>query len=320
MNFALLACPHSPEQIKAIHPVLSWLPGDWLPGMTKFFGVSPGGVVEFPGLSGCILDFPLMPGQTGQAEKKVAQAAKYIRDTGAKVVGLEAGLRNLAPVFAGHGLAVSSGAVTHVAASLSLLLGFFAPWTGEINVLILNPVNAIGLACARLLAVKVRHLTLMGNFLAPLQRIARRLVLETGTAPVIARMDSGLFSRADLIIDLAGIDLNVYCPAPKAVVWQPGMETEYLGPARLINEAIISLNSSCRIEGDLPTGLLRATTSEAIIQGMGVERIWPRTFGEVTADQVQRICQLANDSGMAIAGYINRRYLSLIKNQIEFDK
>jgi len=122
------------------------------------------------------------------------------------------------------------------------------------------------------------------------------------------------------IIDLAGIDLNVYCPAPKAVVWQPGMETEYLGPARLINEAIISLNSSCRIEGDLPTGLLRATTSEAIIQGMGVERIWPRTFGEVTADQVQRICQLANDSGMAIAGYINRRYLSLIKNQIEFDK
>lgn len=319
LEFALVTCPHSPAQIQAERPLLSWLPETWMPGLARFLDVSVRGGVQFSNISGCIMDFPLMPGQLGQ-EKKAAQAAKKIKNAGAKVVGLEIGMRSLAPVFVQQGLAVSRGSALHVTAALSLIDKLLASGLGE-NTLIVDPLTPPGPVCARILADRVRHLVLMGNFQAPLQRLAKRILMETGTAPVITKFDPSMVQQADLVIDLAGTDFNRIPLASTAVVWQPLQNTEgYCGKARIIFEALIGLSTQLKIEGDLPAGLLRASTAEALLQGLGIEALWPRNLGEVTVDQVLRVWHLAAQANLPIAGYLSHGRLTLLPRQLKFDK
>ena len=316
VNFALLSCPHSPEQIVQGRPFLKWLPKQWLPELMGLLRVSHKGVIQVSKYTGCLMSFPLMAGQTGQARKKVLEATTKIKTTGAGVVGLESGLRSLTPVFAQLGLAVSQGATLQVASAMTLLTNI-SGGIQDARVLIINAAAQPGPVCARLLAPKVRHLTLMGNFTAPLQRMAKRLIWETGTAPIITAYNPSLLGLADIIIDLTPYPSQTFPASETAVIWQPIIVTPYQGPGTLINEVLLRLDTNLQVEGDLPAGTLRASTAEAIIQGLGVERIWPRSIKEVTVDQVKRVSDLANRIDLPIIGYVNGDKISLLPNAIE---
>jgi hypothetical protein len=320
LNFALLSCPHSLEQIQEERPLLRWLPRNWLLELTGLFPVSLKGSIQVSNICGCLMSFPMLAGQTGQTYRKAVQAAKKIKTAGARVVGLETGLRNLAPFFVQLGLAVSQGSTMQVASAITFLLNFLGCGTRDIRALILNPSASPGAVCARLLAPKVRHLTLMGNFSAPLHRIARRILLETGTAPLVTNFNPRLLSLADLVIDLGGFDFNNLIMDKSAIIWQPYYFCRYSGAATLLNEVLLGLNTNLQVEGDLPAGVLRASTAEAVVHGLGIERIWPRNTTEVTVDQVNRVIGLANRIEMPIVGYVNRDRVLLLPSATGFDK
>lgn len=317
MNYALLRCPHSLEQIRTGRPLLRWMPKNWVAGLTRFLKATNAGPIGLSGAQGWLWELPVLPDQLDRCRKRTIQAAKKIQGAGAKCVGLEAGLRHLAPVFAQQGLAVSQGAAFQVATALSALL---MACNGEnLRGVVINPIQAPGAVCARFLASRVRHLTLMGNFLPPLERLANKLLLTTGTAPVVTRFNPELLAAADIIIDLACSDFSSL-PLGKAVVWQPFFRPDHGSADMVINELLISLDTDLVLEGDLPPGLLRAATAETILRSLESERVWPRDFAEVTLDQVLRLASMAKVLQMTMAGYINYRKVCLFPHQFGFDK
>lgn len=320
MNFALLACPYFPEQILSGRPMLRWLPKGWWPALSRFFRVKVEGQVQVSNLEGILLNFPLLPSQTKHAGRKAAQAAKTILDAGVRVVGLESGLRSLAPVFAENGLAVSRGYALQVASALTVLLNCITSGMEDPHLVIINAGTPPGGVCARVLAPMVRHLTLMGSFHSPLQRLASRILRETGTAPVLTGLNRHYLERADLVIDLAQTEFANDYYKTNAIVWQPWKAQDYCGSTQFIGEALLGLDNTYQFEGDLPVGIIRSSTAEAILQGMGKEIFWPRNTTEITADQTLRIFRLARQAGMRIVGSIYGKQVSIFPKQVGFDK
>lgn len=320
MKFALLACPHFPEQILSGRPMLRWLPKNWWPALSRFFRVKVEGQVQVSNFEGLLLNFPLLPSQTKHAGRKAGQAAKIIIEAGVGVVGLEPGLRSLAPVFVQNGLAVSRGYALQVASALAVLINFITSGMEDPHLVIINAGTPPGGVCSRVLAPMVRHLTLMGSFHAPLRRQAARILRETGTAPVLTGFNRHYLERADLVIDLAQTKFAKGIFKENVIVWQPWYEQDHCGSAQFMGEALLSIENAFQFEGDLPIGLIRSSTAEAILQGMGKEIFWPCNNTEITADQTLRIIRLAQQAGLRIVGSIYGQQVSMFPNQVGFDK
>ena len=319
MNFALLACPHSPGQIQDLRPLCKWLPENWLPSLTRYMDVSHYGDVKVGGLNGLLFNFPLLPGQDRHAKLKATQAAEKIKTAGVRVVGLETGLRNLTPVFNDLGLATAGGYALEVAGAAAIMLKHTKSFQ-DLRAVIVNPINSSGSAWARILAPKVRNLTLMGNFRLPMERLAKRILLDSGTAPVITKMDYETLTKADLIIDLASTDLNILHLKSNQIIWQHA-PTNYSGQATVINQVLVDINTNLQLEGDLPNGLLRASTAEAILCSLGEERLWPRSLSEVTTEQISRVSRIADRIELPIIGYISHsKIIRLTPQTWSFDK
>lgn len=313
MTFSLLTCAQDLGQLRQGRPLLQFFPGVISAKLAPFLDSRVLKSLEVGRTTGALWQFPLLPEQITRISQKrlqakAAQTAKAVINAGASVLGLEQQLRPLAPVFQGQGIQVASGIALEAAAAVNLALHLSPLPREQARVLVVSPGGGVGSAVARVLARYVRYLILMGNYLPSLERLARRILLETGTACIISRPEASFLAGADIVMDFSSQDLSSVTLKPGAVVWQPGRNTQLDPGIQALGEAILHTGISLPLESDLPPGQVRASSAEALLMAAALRAPWPRTITEVTPDCVCFAARLAKEQGFSLAGYQDSSY------------
>lgn len=313
MTFSLLTCAQDLGQLRQGRPLLQFFPGFISLNLAPLLDSRVLNSLEVGHSTGTLWQFPLLPDQITRISQKrlqakAAQTAKNIINAGASILGLEQQLRPLAPVFQGQGLQVASGAALGAAAAINLALHLSPAPREQARVLVISPGGGLGTAAARVLARYVRYLILMGNYLPSLVRLARRILLETGTACIITRPEASFLAEADIVMDFSRQDLSSLTLKSGAVVWQPAGKTQLDPGIQALGEIILQTGLSVPLESDLPPGLVRASSAEALLMAVALRAPWPRTITEVTPDLLCFAARLAKQQGFRLAGYQNSSY------------
>lgn len=286
---------------------LDWLPGLIRPGVARLFKPGMLHSLLLAGVPGDVWQFPLpsgwqLPRRLQQA--KAEQTGQVLRQQGCQVVGLDEQLAPLGRVFSRQGLRVTTGWALAAAGSLALLLRMSVCDLSHARAVVLNPTSPPGPAVARYLSRYLRHVILMGNYSRGIERLARQIMLETGTAAVVTGFDRGMLAAANIVVDFWGLDYQQVLLAEETVVWSPRM-IEHGAAAVAFTRPLWKLPElEIQVCASLPAGIIPSELAEPALVCLAPGG-WPRSVAEITLDNIATAADLARIAGLAPAGYIS---------------
>lgn len=254
--------------------------------------------------------------------RKIIAAGKKAARAGAKIIGLgamtavvgDAGLtiaRNL-------DIAVTTGNSYTVATALEGTEKAAALMEIDINraeVAILGATGSIGSVCARILARKVNFLTLIARNISQLEKLADRILKETGLAVKVTSNVKEAVKKADIILAVSSAAESLINPddlKPGAVVCDVARPRDVsVKVAEKRDDVLIIEGGLVEIPGDVdfnfnfgfPSKTAYACMAETMI--LALEKRYENfTIGrDLTVKQVDEINALAAKHGFRLAGF-----------------
>jgi len=253
---------------------------------------------------------------------KIIRAGKKAEKLGAKILGLgafaeivgDAGItvaKNLnIPVTTGNSYTVAT-ALEGTRMAAQMMGHSFA----SAEVVIVGATGSIGRVCAELLAREVRHLTLVARDELKLQRLAGKLLYETGLAVKISGNIKKAVRAADIILTVASSADVLIEPEdlkPGAVICDVSMPRNVSrSVAELRDDVLVIEGGLVEIPGDgnfnlnfgFPPKTAYACMAETMV--LALEKKYESyTLGrELTLEQVDKINRLAKKHGFKVAGF-----------------
>ncbi|BCV23395.1 MAG TPA: shikimate dehydrogenase [Firmicutes bacterium] len=253
--------------------------------------------------------------------KRIIQAAKKAETLGAKIVGLgaftsvvgDAGVtiaRNLSiPVTTGNSYTVATALEGTELGAEKMGIDLH-----EAEVLVVGANGSIGSACARLLARKVRYLTLASRNSGQLERLARQILKESGLAVRVAADLHQALRRADVILTVTGSATPIIEPEDLksgAVVCDVARPRDVsVRVARERRDVLVIEGGVVQVPGSVdfhfnfgfPPGTAYACMAETMILALE-GRYENFTLGrDISVEQIDEIARLAKKHGFHLAG------------------
>jgi len=254
--------------------------------------------------------------------RKIIGAGKKAARDGAKIIGLGA----MTAVVGDGGItvdrhldiAVTTGNSYTVATALegtekaAAIMGIDM---AEAEVAILGATGSIGSVSARIMARKVKHLTLLARDTARLDKLGEKILAETG---LVARVTSDVkeaVSRADIIIAVSSSAESIVEPEdlkPGAIVCDVARPRDVSVRVKEKRDDVLIIEGGVvEVPGDVefnlnfgfPTGTAYACMAETMI--LALERRYESfSLGrEMTVEQIDEIKSLATKHGFKLAGF-----------------
>ncbi len=183
------------------------------------------------------------------------------------------------------------------------------------EVVVIGATGSIGAVCARLLAREVKYMTLVARSEEKLEKVAQKILLETGLAVKVTRDVKTALRRADMVITVTSAVDTVIEPEdlkPGAVV------VDVARPRDVSRRVMEQRDDVLVIEGGLvevpgdpdfglnfgyPPKLCLACMAETMILALE-GRMENFTLGrDLTLEQVEEIDRLAKKHGFKLAGF-----------------
>lgn len=271
---------------------------------------------------------------------KIIKAGKIAEKAGAKIVGLgaltsvvgDAGVTiakklNI-PVTTGNSYTVATA--LEGAKEAARLMGHDL---SKVEVLVLGATGSIGSVCARILARDVNRLTLLARNEARLEKLANRILKETGLAAVVTKDTKKAVSRADIIIAVSGSAESLIQPEdlkPGAIVCDVARPRDVsVKVAKERPDVLVIEGGVVEVPGDVdfnfnfgfPPKTSYACMAETMILTLE-KRFESYTLGrELSVAQVDEISRLARKHGFKLAGMrsferaVTPEHINYVKSQ-----
>ena len=278
-------------------------------------------------ISGCFVTCPLTAKQMTTLPEpfvldKIIRAGKVAQKAGAKVLGLgaftsvvgDAGItvaKHLTiPVTTGNSYTVATA--IEGAKMAAALMGHSLDTA---NVAIVGATGSIGRVCADILAREVRNLKLVGKDEVKLQKLANKILYETGLVAKICRDVKQSLRDADIVICVTNsveVLINPEDLKPGAVVCDVSRPRNVSkSVADLRNDVLVIEGGLVEVPGDVdfhlnfgfPPGMAYACMAETMILALE-QKYESYTLGrELDVKQVIEINKLAKKHGFKVAGF-----------------
>ncbi|MCL6450848.1 MAG: hypothetical protein K6T75_06110 [Acetobacteraceae bacterium] len=277
-------------------------------------------------VEGWFVAVPLTPRQMmGLPERyvlrRIIQAGRVCERLGAEILGLgaftsvvgDAGIT----VAKNLGIPVTTGNSYTVATALqgteeaARLMGHDLT---QARVAVVGATGSIGACCARILARKVRDLTLAGRSLDKLDALARQILGETGLAVRVSTDVRGTVRRSQVVLTVSSAVGPVIEPEdllPGAVVCDVARPRDTSRRVMQRDDVLVIEGGLVEVPGrpdlksglGLPPGQALACMAETMILALE-GRLESFTLGrELTVEQVDEITRLASKHGFGLAGF-----------------
>ncbi|MGI9861072.1 polysaccharide biosynthesis protein [Moorella naiadis] len=254
--------------------------------------------------------------------KKLIRTGKMAEKMGAAILGLGAMtsvVGDAGITIARHlNIAVTTGNSYTVATALEATEKAAAMMDIDLTraeVAIMGATGSIGAVCARILARRCRHLTLIARNELKLARLAQKIKDETGLAVVITKNSLEALRRADVILTVTSAVDTVIEPddlKPGAVVCDVARPRDVSRRVAEVRDDVLVIDGGVvQVPGEVdfhfnfgyPPGLSYACMAETMILALE-GRIENFTLGrELTVEQIDTINRLAAKHGFRVAGF-----------------
>lgn len=253
---------------------------------------------------------------------RIIQAGKVAEKLGARIVGLgaftsvvgDAGIS----IAKQLGVAVTSGNSFTVATALegtqeaAKLMGINFP---SANIVVLGATGSIGAACAQLLAVQAKYLTLVARNEQKLDKLASQIFRETGLAVRATANTKAALKNADIVIAVTSaidtiIDVDDLKPGTIVCdVARPRSVSKAVAEKR--DDVLVIEGGVVEVPGDVnfnfnfgfPPKTAYACMAETMILALE-GRYENFTLGrDLTIKQIEKISRLAAKHGFKLAGF-----------------
>ena len=331
-TFAFVSHPSDTEDLNRKFKLARFLPGavkevmlryappfrdSEITGITSTYNKAKGWIITCPLTTEQMMGLPydLVSGKIIRAGKKAEQLGARILGLGgyAKIAG-DAGIT----VARGLGIPVTTGSSYTVAVALeSLRLAALAMGHNldRAEVTIIGATGSFGRVCAEILAREVRHLTLVARNEIKLQKLANKLLYDTGTVVRVSDKVKDSVSSADLVLTAtssADILIEPEDFKPGAVVCDLSRPNNVASTTvRLRDDILVYSGGLVKVPGDIELnfnlGFPPQTANPCIAETMvlALERKYESfSLGrELTVRQVEKINRLAQKHGFRVSGY-----------------
>lgn len=330
-KFAFMIHPLDVQDVQRKFPMAKYLPE---PVIERFLRLAPpfkastitGIRSDFNEVEGYFVACPLTSSQIvklplEQVIRRIIQGGKIAEKLGAKILGLGAFTKIVGdggitvanslniPVTTGNSYTVAAAIEGTKQATKAMEIDLL-----KANVVIIGATGAIGKVCAELLASEVRNLTLVGRDKIKLERLANRLLFETGTAVGITTDLKRALKGADVIISATNSLETLIEPEylkPGSVVCDVARPRDVSQKvAEVRDDVLIVEGGLVRVPGDVNFNLnfgfppqtayaCMAETMMLTLEG----KFESYTLGkELTTEQVRKIKEIGDKHGFEVIG------------------
>ncbi|MDT3699715.1 MAG: shikimate dehydrogenase [Thermincola sp.] len=278
-------------------------------------------------ISGCFVTCPLTARQMTTLPEpfvmdKIIKAGKVAEAAGAKVLGLGAFtsvIGDAGITVAKHlKIPVTTGNSYTVATALEgakMAAAMMGHNLDTANIAIIGANGSIGSVCANILAREARHLKLVGKDEVKLQKLAHKILYETGLVAKIGTDVRSSVNEADIVICVtSSVDvlINPEDLKPGAVICDVSRPRNVSRQvAELRNDVLVIEGGLVEVPGDVdfnlnfgfPPGMAYACMAETMILALE-QKYESYTLGrELNVQQVLEISKLAKKHGFKVAGF-----------------
>lgn len=354
-KFGFILHPFAAKDIARKYPITKSLPDAFIETALKYappFKISHINGIEsaYNQAEGCFVCCPLTTRQMIELPEtfvlnRIIQAGKVAERLGAKIVGLgaftsvvgDAGVT----IAKNLDIAVTSGNSYTVATALkgaqaaAELMGIDFP---SANIVVLGATGSIGAACAQLLSVQAKYLTLVARNESKLDKLASQIFRDSGLAVRATANTKAALKNADIIIAVtSAIDTIIDATdlKPGAIVCdvaRPRSVSKAVAEKR--DDVLVIEGGVVEVPGDVnfnfnfgfPERTAYACMAETMILALE-GRYENFTLGrDLTIKQIETISQLAAKHGFKLAGFrsferaITQEEIIQIRNNAEAKK
>lgn len=252
---------------------------------------------------------------------KIIKSVHLAEKLGAKIVGLGAFtsvVGDAGITVARHAnIAVTSGNSYTVATALEGIeraAGIMGVAMDRAEVVVVGATGSIGSACARILARKVKYLTLVGRNQPKLERLAEHILHETGLSTPITTDVRAALRRADIVVTVtSALDTVIYPEdlKPGAIVCDVARPRDVSRQvAELRDDVLVFEGGVVEVPGEVdfhfnfgfPPKTSYACMAETMILALE-GRFENFSLGrDLTVEQIEEISALAKKHGFRLAG------------------
>lgn len=333
-KFAFIFHPLSVQDMEHVSPIMHYLPDSFIEACLKL--KKPFKVSHITGLKspyaeaegwfiGCTLTARQMVTLPEEfVIERIIECGKIAQDLGAKIVGLGAFTSIVGDggitVANNLDIAVTSGNSYTVATAVEgtekavTLLG---KRLEDCRAVIVGASGSIGSACVRLLAARVKHITLVARHLSPLEELAEEVIKSSGCEIAVTDEIHAALREADIVLTVTSALDFIIAPSdlkPGAVICdvaRPRNVSREVSQKRndvlVIEGGVISLPGNVNFNFDFgfPKNTSYACMAETMILALD-GRYENFSLGRhLQLDHVETISRLADKHGFKLAGFRN---------------
>ncbi|MDD4321184.1 MAG: SDR family NAD(P)-dependent oxidoreductase [Acidaminococcaceae bacterium] len=333
-KFAFILHPLVVDDFARKFPILRYVPDSFIEGAMKHVG--PIKVSHITGVKspyataeGWFIACPLTARQMltlpeEYVTDKIIEAGKLAQDLGAKIVGLgaftsivgDAGIT----IAKNLDIAVTSGNSYTVATALQgteEAIKCLGRDIAEANVTIVGATGSIGAACAKMLARKVKHMTLVARHKTPLEELAQELDRQVRCGVSVSSDITASLKDADVVITVtSAVDCliepgDLKAGAVVCDVARPRNVSKVVSSSR--KDVLVIEGGVIKVPGDVDFGFnfgFPPRTSYACMAETMLLALEGRyenfTLGRnITIEQIKTISALADKHNFELAGFRN---------------
>lgn len=343
-RFGFIVHPLEPGDVRKRSRAARWLADSWLErigerlpalrlshvtGVRSAYNTAEGWLVGVALTARQMLSLPVEA-----VLRRIVAAGRLAERQGARIIGLGA----LAAVVGDAGVTVARELAAGVTTGRS-----YTAWTAlegaleaasfmgvdaeAAEVAVVGATAPLGRACALLLGVRVRRLTLVGADERALERLAREVLTETGTAAQVSSDPGTCLPRADVVIAVAAAGAGVDPARLKsgAVVCDLARPRNVSRRVAELRDDVLAIEGGLvEVPGDVDFGLdlgypsrtCSASLAETMVLALE-ERNGDYTLGEDCAvGRIEEIATLARKHGFRLAG-LRSRERALSREEME---
>lgn len=330
-RFAFIIHPLEAADVARKFPALQWLPGAAIEAITRFLPPVTASKIEGlkngpKNLEGYLIACPLTTRQMlhypqDWVLKRIEKACWKAVDLGAQIIGLgamtsvvgDAGVtlahRLPVPVTTGNTYTIAA-AIDGVAEALHLLERDIR----ESHVVVVGATGSVGSACARLLARDAKAMTLVSRTPSKLNRLASRILYETGLAVSVTTQVTKALSEADVVVTVSSAIESIVepgCLKPGAVVCdvaRPRDVSKVVAEQRkdvlVIEGGVIGIPANVQFGFNfgLPAGMAFACMAETMLLALEGRQECFSLGRDIAVEKVDEIRSMARKHGFTLAG------------------
>lgn len=333
-KFAFIFHPLSVQDMEHISPIMRYLPERFIEACLKM--KKPYKVSHITGLKspyaeaegwfiGCTLTAKQMVTLPEEfVIDRIIECGEIAQNLGAKIVGLGAFTSIVGDggitIAKNLDIAVTSGNSYTVATAIQgteVAAEMMGKHLEDCRAVVVGASGSVGSACVRLLADKVKHITLVARHIKPLEELAQKILSESNCEIAVTNEISGALQEADIVITVTSALDFIISPGdlkPGAVVCdvaRPRNVSREVSQMRndvlVIEGGVISLPGDVNFNFDFgfPKNTSYACMAETMLLALD-GRYEDFSLGRnLSLDKIHTISQLADKHNFKLAGFRN---------------